>query len=103
MGTLAVMAAILWWMLCGSALTLAVMVFRGKRLYESQGMYAKYAERLGKECLVKGRDGEWKMYRVVAVSHKGAVNVRKWDDDSAKAFWVPANKVDENVRFKGAI
>jgi hypothetical protein len=94
---------ILWWMLCGAAITLAVMVWHGKRTYERQELFAPYAVLLGKACWIEDKfTGRREKFRIVAVSHKGAINVRRWDNDSGKgAFWVPANKVKERVRFEG--
>ena len=39
-------------------------------------------------------------YRVVAVSHKGALNLRHADDNSGKhAFWVSKDDVPYEIRF----
>lgn len=103
MGWLVTVLGILWWMLCGAAIALAIMVLHGKRTYERQELFAPYAVLLGKACwIIDKHTGEYERFRIVAVSHKGAINVRRWDDDSGRgAFWVPAYKVAERVRFEG--
>lgn len=57
---------------------------------------APHAELLGRACWMDGAK-----YRVVAVSHKGAVAIRRWDDASGgHAFWVNAAEVARGrVRF----
>ena len=68
-----------------------------KRIREK---YAPFSERLDKACWLD--DGATRVkHRVVAVSHRGAVNVRPW---SAKkgAFWIPADKVADRVRWEEA-
>ena len=102
MGTLAVMAAILWWMLCGSAITLAVMIRHGKRTHERHELFAPYAVLLGKACWIEDKfTGKREKFRIVAVSHKGSINVRRWDDDDAKAFWISKHDVSKRVKFEG--
>jgi len=55
--------------------------------------YAKYAWMLGAPCWMVV-NGDFEKFRVVAVSHKGAVAIRGWDDESGKrAKWVPAKYV----------
>lgn len=103
MANLVLALGVLWWMLCGAVITLAIVALRGKRLYEKHELYAPYAERLGKPCWMYDRRAKGvRKFRVVAVSHKGAISVRRWDDESGHgAFWVPSGKVAERVRFKG--
>lgn len=64
--------------------------------------YAPHAEMLGKPCWMRDRrDGRVRKFRVVAVSRKGAINVRRWDDESGRgAFWVPSGQVERSVRFE---
>ena len=105
--------AILFWMGIGAVIALlyvAVLLKRKgpfiteedfqSRLRES---YAPYSELLAKPCWVKcgsGDDEEWKKHRIVAVSHKGAINVRPWDDESGRrAFWIQKHKVAKMVEF----
>ncbi|MBQ3301589.1 MAG: hypothetical protein IJH04_05550, partial [Eggerthellaceae bacterium] len=73
----------------------------GKRLFDKHELFAPYAERLGKACFVFNPNTcETKKYRVVAMSHKGAISIRRWDDGSGKhAFWVRKKDVAKNVRF----
>ena len=58
---------------------------------------------LGMPCWIRNpyRKGKrWRKYRVVAVSHKGGIAVRKWDDESGHhAFWIDKERVPERVRF----
>lgn len=98
-------AACAWWMLVGAGIALGATIWHGKRAFERHEHFAPYAERLGKACWIVDRmTGEEAMYRVVAVSHKGAVNIRPWADESGKgAFWVPSDKVAERVRFEGGV
>ena len=99
-GKMAVAAGILWWMLCGSAVTLGIMAWRGRKIHESASEAGEnpFGAWLGKPCWIRD-GGAWRRFRVVAVSHKGAVNVRPWDDDGARAFWVHARDVPGRVRI----
>ena len=83
--------AILIWMGLGATIgigSMALLTVAG----EDEPGYAPYAWMLGKPCWANV-NGDYYKYRVVAVSHKGAVAIRDWDDDSAKAFWVNKQKV----------
>lgn len=57
---------------------------------------------LGAPCWMRGgRKGKrWLKYRVVAVSHKGGVAVRRWEDESGQgAVWVDKSEVPGRVLF----
>lgn len=101
MGELFTALAILIWVGLGAAVVLAAWMLvergRGKREVE----YAPYAELLGKKCWLDFNH-EWEPYRIVAVSHKGNINVRSWDDTSGKhAFWVTRKQVERgHVAFR---
>lgn len=64
-----------------------------------------YAAWLGGRCWVRECHGKtivWRKCRVVAVSHKGSVCVRDWDDESGhKAVWISKKVVSRRVRFDG--
>ena len=62
--------------------------------------YAPYAELLGKPCWIN-EGGDYSKFRVVAVSHKGAVAIRRWDDTSGRgAKWFRAKDVRKGrIRF----
>ena len=67
-----------------------------------QGSYARgnFGAWLGMPCWMDDRRGNPIKYRIVAVSHKGAISIRRWDDGSGKhAFWVRKKDVAKNVRF----
>lgn len=91
--------AILFWMGIGAAIGISAMAFLvvGKM---DDDLLCPYGKVLGMPCWVNV-NGDYVKYRVVAVSHKGAVAIRKWDDDSGKhAKWVPKNKVKQGcIRF----
>lgn len=66
-----------------------------------------YGTWLGRPCWMWGRTWskqgkvyDWVKYRVVAVSHKGGIAIRRWDDDSGRhAFWVDKDLVPQMVRW----
>ncbi len=59
-----------------------------------------YGRLLGAVAWKKDR-GKWRKYRVVAVSHKGSVAIRKWDA-AAGCEWVRKKSVAKGaVRFGG--
>lgn len=104
MSQLIMVASIIWWMLVGAAVTLSVIAARGKRIYSDMDPLNKYRYWLGRRCEVKvlhGKDKGWHACAVVAVSHKGAVAVRKLSDESGRhAFWVSKDKVGERVIWR---
>lgn len=63
----------------------------------------EYGKWLGRPCWMRNRyrkGKRWLKYRVVAVSHRGGIAVRKWDDDSGQhAFWIDKERVPTTVRF----
>ena len=63
----------------------------------------EFGGRLGRPCWMKNRyrkGKRWLNYRVVAVSHKGGIAVRKWDDLSGHgAVWIDKTQVPTQVRF----
>ena len=79
--------AILFWMGVGAAVAVGAMgVLVASR--DDGPDYAPYAWMLGKPCWMVV-NGDFEKFRVVAVSHKGAVAIRRWDDDSGKhAKWI---------------
>jgi len=91
--------AILMWMALGAAIALACVVLRGRRLWkrgsvEGGEMFGAWLDR---PCSVRLK-GEWTDgWSVVAVSHKGAVAVRK--DGAKRAKWIPKEDVPERVRW----
>lgn len=82
--------AILFWMGCGAAIgigAMAVLVV-GRDGEIGETAYAPHAELLGRPCWLN-EGGEYSKFRIVAVSHKGSIAIRRWDDDSGKhAKWV---------------
>ena len=90
--------AILIWTGLGAAIGVGAMavltVARG-----DEPEYAPYAHLLGMPCWMV-EYGDWSRFRVVAVSHKGAVAIRRWDDASGRhARWI--NK--ETVKAGGVV
>lgn len=91
--------AILIWMGLGAAIgigAMAVLVVGG----EDELLLCPYGKLLGMPCWLN-EGGDYVKYRVVAVSHKGAVAIRKWEDDSGKhAKWINKSKVRQGcLRF----
>lgn len=84
--------AILIWMGLGATIAVGAMaVVTVSR--DDEPDYAPYAWMLGKTCWMVV-NGDFEKFRVVAVSHKGAVAIRRWDDDSGKhAKWIPEKHV----------
>ena len=55
---------------------------------------------LGRTCWLRTPDG-WRKHRVVAVSHKGALCIRAWENRTGTAaYWVGHERVRELVRFR---
>lgn len=84
--------AILFWMGCGAAIGIGAMGFLVVGKMGDEDLICPYGKLLGKPCWANV-NGDYYKYRVVAVSHKGAVAIRDWDDDSAKAVWINKQKV----------
>lgn len=73
---------------------------RGSRDGENPDGENPYGRLLGGVAWKKDQ-GTWRKYRVVAVSHKGAVAIRKWDA-AAGCEWVGKKSVAKGaVRFGG--
>ena len=91
--------AIFIWVGLGAAIVLFAWMLSERRRMRDEPSYAPHAELLGKPCwIVEG--GDYSKFRVVAVSHKGAISIRRWDDGSGKhAFWVRKKDVAKRVRF----
>lgn len=92
--------AILFWMCCGAVVGIAAMAFLVVGKDDGDLLLCPYGKLLGMPCWLN-EGGNYAKYRVVAVSHKGAVAIRKWDDDSGKhAKWIDKSKVKQGcVRF----
>ena len=84
--------AILFWIGVGAAVGIGAMGVMMAGRDSDEPDYAPYSWMLGKPCWFN-EYGDYRKYRVVAVTHKGAVNIRDWDDETAKAFWVNKEKV----------
>ena len=90
--------AIFIWIGVGAVIVLAIWMAVEHRRGKAQPEYAPFAELLGKPCWIN-EGGDYTRFRIVAVSHKGSVAVRRWDDDSGKhAKWVPHGRI-ENGNF----
>ncbi|WP_165170645.1 hypothetical protein [Adlercreutzia sp. ZJ242] len=95
------LAALIWAGL-GAVVVLAVWALRERKRQKHEPTCAAYAELLGKPCWMKRsrKAKRYVKYRIVAVSHKGSINIREWDDDSGKgAFWVNKDCVSGRVKF----
>ena len=92
--------AIFIWVGIGACIVLAAWAVAEHRREKAAPEYNPYAALLGKPAW-RNVNGDWLKYRVVAVSHKGAVSIRKWEDDSGKhAKWFTKQQVkDGYVRF----
>jgi hypothetical protein len=85
--------AVFVWMALGAAIVLAFWALSERRRAGQAPEYAPYAELLGKPCWVN-EGGEYSKFRIVAVSHKGAMAIRRWEDTSGKgAKWLRAKDV----------
>lgn len=85
--------AILFWMGIGGAIGIGAMAVLVVGRESDEPDYAPYSWMLGKTCWMV-ENGDFEKFRVVAVSHKGAVAIRRWDDDSGKhAKWIPEKHV----------
>lgn len=90
--------AILFWVGLGATVVLVIWLICEIRR-EVNLEYSPYAEWLGKPCWLN-ICGDYAKHRIVAVSHKGAISVREWDDYSGKhAFWIKKQDVPELVKF----
>lgn len=91
--------AILIWVGVGALIALCVWMWDERRKAKAEPDYSPFAILLGKPCW-RNVNGDYEKFRVVAVSHKGAVAVRPWDDDSGRgARWVPKGTAQRNLRF----
>ena len=89
--------AIIAWMLLGAAIAVIAQAVRGwlLRKRSEQNIYGGW---LGKACSVE-LHGEWTGgWTVVAVSHKGAVAVRK--EGAKRSKWIPKENVPDRVRWE---
>ena len=92
--------AIFIWVGLGAAIVLFAWMFVERRRMRDEPSYAPHAELLGKPCwMVEG--GDYSKVRVVAVSHKGSVAIRRWEDDSGRhAKWITHKQVAKGwLRF----
>ena len=103
MDTVLTILAIALWMALGAAIALGVayaaIVRRGRRAWKeaSTGGSAMFGWWLDRPCSVQLK-GKWTDgWSVVAVSHKGAVAVRR--DGAKRAKWIPKEDVPERVRW----
>ena len=91
-----VLAAVFFTLL-GCAVTWAFWAIRGWLLWRRREPNI-YGGWLGKACIVE-QHGEWTCgWTVVAVSHKGAVAVRK--EGAKRSKWIPKENVPERVRWE---
>lgn len=92
--------AIFIWVGLGAVIVLAAWMVVEHKREKARIDYAPFAELLGKPCWMN-EGGDYSKFRVVAVSHKGSVAVRRWDDDSGKhAKWVRRSQVEKGcIRF----
>ena len=87
--------AIFIWIALGAVIVLAIWMVVERKREKAQPEYAPFAELLGKPCWMN-EGGDYSKFRIVAVSHKGSVAVRRWDDDSGKhAKWIRRNQIDK--------
>ena len=87
--------AIFIWVGLGAIIVLAIWVMVERRREKTRIEYAQFAELLGKPCWMN-ESGDYSKFRIVAVSHKGSVAVRRWDDDSGKhAKWIHRNQINK--------
>lgn len=69
--------------------TVGVMSMAVLTASKDRGDVNEHAWKLGRKCWLRTHYDRWIPCRVVGVSHKGALNLREWDDDSGRnAFWV---------------
>ena len=90
-------ATVIWCMVCamlGCALGVVVMCI----VFSKDPVGNVYGRWLDRICWVDDH-GEWEECRIVAVSHRGAVAVRKVDGDGDKARWIPKYQVSRRVSF----
>ena len=92
--------AILLWMALGALIALICVAIRGRRLWgrmTEEG--AEFGAWLGRKCMARvGNEKEWHERTVVAVSHKGAVCVRR--PDAKRGKWISKEEVPERVRWE---
>ena len=90
-------AAVLWWMFLGAAIVLVIWALTYRKSEKSGG----FGDLLGQPCWYRFNDKlPWEKCRIVAVSHKGSISIRLWDDDSGKhAFWVNHKYIEKRVSF----
>lgn len=91
--------AIALWMALGAAIALLCVVLRGRRLWRrgSAEGAAIFGAWLDRPCSVQ-LNGRWTDgWSIVAVSHKGAVAVRR--EGASRAKWIPKQDVPERVRW----
>lgn len=85
--------AILFWIGVGAAVGIGAMGVMMAGRDSDEPDYAPYSWMLGKPCWMVV-NGDFEKFRVVAVSHRGAVAIRRWDDDSGKhAKWIRKGEV----------
>lgn len=89
--------AIFIWVGLGAIIVLAIWVTVERRREKARIEYAPFAELLGKPCRMN-EGGEWGKYRVVAVSHKGSVAIRR-SGASAGAEWIDKKVAKGALRF----
>lgn len=88
----AVLASVIWMALGAAIAVTALGLVRGGAPGDEPWL-APHARLLGMPCWLPV-GGRYEKHRVVAVSHKGSVCVRAWDDDSGRhAFWIDKRKV----------
>lgn len=84
--------AILIWMGLGAAIGIAATALCIVGKDDEPSAYAPHAELLGKPCWLN-EGGDYSKYRVVAVSHKGSIAIRRWDDSGKSTKWVRHRKI----------
>lgn len=85
--------AILIWMGLGATIGIGAMAVLVVGRDSDEPDFPPYSWMLGQPCWMVV-NGDFEKFRVVAVSHKGAVAIRRWDDDSGKHVkWIPKRHV----------
>ena len=93
-------AAILCWIALGALPVLVLWFYNDLKNIENDRYF--YDTLLDKPCwLYDKKSDTWIKHRIVAISHKGALNIRDWNNTSGTgAFWIRANEVPQRISFR---